>query len=137
MSGMDPLSLAVEISGNAARTMEYASKHISGWVFSALGDKTAEFIPFVQDGYLHGQAMRWVTGKTAGSVKMWSGRKRKKEDAWYVRPGVGIRGSLNYLYRWIGTPHEFMAPGFERFVAMARIPDYIGGKVKERFDGLE
>jgi hypothetical protein len=106
--------LKVEISGDAQERIERARDHIQGWITTFTGDIAQEGSAFIKDRYLRGQALRRLTGETFGSVKQFY---VKKTRTWYIRPGVGVRGSLNYLARWIGTDREFMQPGFDRFLA--------------------
>jgi hypothetical protein len=43
---------------------------------------------------MSGQTLARRTGETAGSVRQY---RDKRKGAWAVRPGVGVRGGLNYL----------------------------------------
>ncbi len=61
----------------------------------AVADAAADYRDFLKSGYLSGQALGVVTGETRESVNIFQYRRRKGQ--WAVRPGVGIRGSLNYL----------------------------------------
>ena len=110
--------LKVDISGDAEARLNRARSSISFWVISATGDIAREGADYIKDRYLRGRALDRITGTTAGSVKQFYD---KKEKSWYIRPGVGIRGSLNYLARWTGTRREFMQTGFNRFLASRNV----------------
>ena len=90
--------------------IEYAAKHLSSWVTMALGDEAHNLERVIKSDYLSGQALKKVTGQTYNSVQAFFFRN----SVWRVRPGVGVRGNLNYLARWTGTEHEFMQPAFDR-----------------------
>ena len=105
------MNQCVEISGTAVRA--------TGRVLSALGtlspvevgDMAHEAVEFIRNNYLRGQALERITGETYESVHAYY-----VNGEWWIRPGVGIAGCLNYLARWVGTDREFMRPGFDRFL---------------------
>ena len=66
---------------------------------------------FTKVNYLMGQKLNRKTGETFQSVKFF----KLKNFVMGVKPGVGVRGSLNYLNKWIGTDKEFMAPALKQF----------------------
>jgi len=70
----------------------------------------------VRKGYLSGQVLGVITGQTRKSVKA----VRKDKGVYVVRPGVGIRGGLNYLRRFERGDRPFMGPSFEAFRAGGR-----------------
>lgn len=120
--------LHIEITGDAPKRAKSAEKYIKTWIRSAIGDLAHDAIQFIKDNYLVGQALNRRSGLTCNSVKQfWV----KNEQAWYLRPGVGVPGSQNYLARWIGTPREFMRPGFERYLA-SRDPE---GLIAKKIEG--
>jgi hypothetical protein len=61
----------------------------------ALNQVADDYRAYLIDNWLRGQALGVRTGETVGSVKLF--RYKKKKGQWAVRPGVGIRGSMNYL----------------------------------------
>lgn len=70
-----------------------------------------DFASYVKYNYLMGQKLKRRTGRTFQSVKFF----KIKDKQMGIRPGVGIRGSLNYLGRWTGTRREFMSPALGKF----------------------
>jgi len=79
-----------------------------------ISDAIAEaYAKFVRERYLSGQVLAIRTGATLGSVKFF----KLKTGVFGVRPGVGIRGSLNYLYRFERGARPFMGPSFRAFKA--------------------
>lgn len=111
---------------------DIASARLDAWVRYALSEDANEFAEYVKDTRLSGssslekgsfkQPIRRITGELYGSVKAWTSKATgKRARTLYVRPGVGIQGSLNYLARWCGTPLEFMKPSFREFSRGQRI----------------
>lgn len=121
--------LDIEIGGDAIGRVRTVRKHLAGWITTATGDIAKEAGDFIKSYYLNGQALEKRTGLTYRSVKQFY---VKRESAWYLRPGVGVPGSQNYLARWIGTEKEFMQPGFERYVASRDVPMRIVRKVEAK-----
>jgi hypothetical protein len=105
--------IKVEVGGDAIGRVRRASKHLSAWVQTATGDLAHEGADYIRMNYLRGQALNMRTGLTYRSLgQFWV----DSEKSWYIRPGIGVPKSQNYLARWIGTPREFMKPGFARFL---------------------
>jgi hypothetical protein len=127
MSGKQ--GIHTEVSGDASRRAANAAKNIKNWVRTATGDIANEAGRYIKNNFLHGRALNLITGQTHDSVKQWYS---KKDDSWYIRPGVGITGSLGYLAKWIGTSHEFMAPGFKEFLGTRDVSQEIAKKVERR-----
>lgn len=129
------MMLDFKFSGDTPRMVRYASEHLAAWVLYGLGDASHEFIPFVQYEYLRGQVLNRITGETSDSVQAWHPRKWKNgEQTYFIRPGVGIDGNLNYLYRWIGTEYEFMRPAWEHFTAIRSVGDYISRNIDKMLE---
>lgn len=116
------MNIKITVTGNAGDQVERLRKKLPTWVRHGLGDYAHDFSYYIRQSWLHGKALQYVTGTTAYSVKAFYDRKTR---SWYIRPGVGIRGSLNYLARWIGTPHEFMKPGFTAYSSAHKITDVV------------
>lgn len=102
-----------QIEGDALDRVGRSSALLETWIRSATGDIAHGAGEYIKRGYLIGQALSKRSGLTYGSVKQFYA---KREKAWYLRPGVGVRGSLNYLAKWIGTDKEFMKPGFDAYL---------------------
>jgi hypothetical protein len=79
---------------------------VMNWV---VAEVSLTFAEYIRKTYLRGRAMNYLSGQTYESVKFF----KKKDNQMGVRPGVGVRGSLNYLHRFIGTEHEFMQPAYK------------------------
>lgn len=77
-----------------------------------LAEASKNYALFVKIGYLTGNPMKRRTGELFKSVKFIR-TKGKPELSYTVVPGVGIRGHLNYLNRYVGTDKEFMKPSFK------------------------
>lgn len=112
--------LSIDIKKDGA--LKYAAEHLAAWVTMALGDEAHNLERVIKGNYLSGQALNKITGKTYDSVQAFFFRN----TIWRVRPGVGVRGNLNYLARWTGTEHEFMRPAFDS------VKDSIARHVEER-----
>lgn len=82
----------------------------------ATAEVAKRFADYTKRNYLLGQSLNRVTGETYNSVKFF----KQKEMQMGVRPGVGIRGSLNYLNKYIGTSKEFMKPSSNEFKTSGR-----------------
>lgn len=64
-------------------------------ITSYMGNQISEsFSEFLINRQMSGQTLRQRTGRTVDSVKF---GKDRKNGSWWVRPGIGIRGALNYL----------------------------------------
>lgn len=68
---------------------------------------------YLQQRYLSGQVLGVRTDETRGSVKFF----KLKTGVFGVRPGYGITGRLNYLYRFERGDKPFMRPSFDAYVA--------------------
>ena len=79
-----------------------------------LAEASKNYALFVKIGYLTGSAMKKRTGELYKSVKF-QRTKNKPQLSYTISPGVGIRGHLNYLNRYIGTSKEFMEPSFSEW----------------------
>lgn len=109
----------IEISTQTNIRMKKLSKTIgsinkerlSTWVRFGAREAAEQYTQYVKFGWLSGKALDVRTGKTRDSVRPWTNKKKQI----FVRPGVGIPGSLNYLGRWTGTSREFMRPSFRAF----------------------
>lgn len=115
----------------AAKKYEKAAKTLDTWIKIGVGDYAHDFIPYVQQNYLHGQALKRLTGETEESVNTWYSKRKK---TWFVRPGIGIAGSLNYLGKWVGTSKEFMRPAFAAFSASNDLEKKIAEKIKRNLE---
>lgn len=118
MSDNDSLTIVIKKDG----ALKYAIEHLPKWVTMALGDEAHNLERVIKSDYLSGQALNKITGKTYDSVQAFFFRN----TIWRVRPGVGVKGNLNYLARWTGTEHEFMRPAFDS------VKDSIARHVEER-----
>lgn len=85
-----------------------------------IAEAAKDYTKYVKEGYLSGNPMRKITGQLFGSVKFVR-TKNIKSLSYTVLPGVGVKGNLNYLNRFIGTDKEFMAPSFKRWKDTKRI----------------
>lgn len=104
---------------------------LSRTVIRAEGDIAKKGATYIKRNYLRGQAMRKRTGETYNHLKLFYS---KKEKAWYIRPGVGVKGSQNYLARYIGTKREFMKPGWASYLAQTDAQGYIARKLQKLID---
>ncbi len=117
------------VSGDAQDRIDRSRVYLESWVRSAVGDVAHEAGDYIKRYYLSGQALDVRSGLTRRSIKQFYD---KREKAWYLRPGVGVRGSLNYLAKWIGTDKEFMVPGFKSFMAVRDIEGDIMKKIEAK-----
>lgn len=117
------------VGGDAKKRVEDSTKYLNTWIKVAIGDASHEIVPYIKDRYLSGQALNKITGTTYGSVQTWYSQKKK---AWFIRPGVRVAGSLNYLGKWAGTEHEFMQPAFDSWMATHDLADKIAKKVDKK-----
>lgn len=78
-----------------------------------LGEYGDEMARWISEHYLHGQAMRRITGTT---IKAFGVRWSRREKAYVLSPGYGVQGSQAYLNRYVGTKHEFVRPGYNVYI---------------------
>lgn len=100
-------------------------------VNGALGDVSSEAIKFIKKNYLLGQSLRKITGETYEHVGQYY---VAKTGSWFIRPGIGIRGSQNYLARWLGTDKDFMHRGFTAYAATLNISERVDQAVQKFID---
>jgi len=124
-----------DIKGMVGGLSKVARKRLNSWVSFALSEEANDYAEYVKANYLMGNPVRRITGELHGSVKAWTSRKsRNGIRGLYVRPGVGIQGSLNYLAKWAGTPLEFMRPSFAEFRTGERILRAVKRNVDKQLD---
>lgn len=118
-------------------------QRLGAWVQYALRSEADDFTEYVKNSWLSGQAMNRRTGELYNSVKPWTPKGRPKKGLFsnvqgvYIRPGVGIPGTLNYLGRYIGTEKEFMIPAFEQFTALGRVQRAVEDNVAKMLDKVD
>jgi hypothetical protein len=119
--------LQMLFTGNAPRDFRKISASLSSWARAGMSDVAAEASIYIKNNYLRGQSLEYRTGLTFRSLKQFY---VKSEKTWYIRPGVGVKGSQNYLAKWVDTSREFMKPGFRRYLqhrnASEKVRDMIG-----------
>jgi len=101
----------ISIEGNLQRALLQFNEDLPKVLNYLTAEVAHKFADYTKRNYLLGQALHKRTGRTYNSVKFF----KKKNMQMGVRPGVGVRGNLNYLNKWIGTEHEFMAPAARSF----------------------
>lgn len=79
-----------------------------------LAEASKNYATYVKLGYLTGNPMGLRTGQLFESVKFLR-TKGRPELSYTVMAGVGIKGNLNYLNRYVGTEKEFMRPSFQKW----------------------
>lgn len=114
-------------SAKVSKDIKKISTSVQQWCRFAVGKEADSFRDYVKSNWLKGKALQYRTGQTHDHVKVWA-----KGSSVYVRPGIGIPGTQNYLGRWIGSSHEFMRPAFREFSASGRIEK----AVKENLDKM-
>ena len=129
--------MKIEVSGNAKENFQYTQNHLEKWLISAVGDKAHEYKSYVVGSFE--QYLTNRTGETRSSIQAWIPKRniKKKLAEWYIRPGVRIKGMLNYLYKWVGTDKDFMGGSFEKWSKNAQIDEYADKEIKKRFDKLK
>lgn len=92
------------------------------WVRWAVGQESDKLIKFIRENYVSGQRIDVITGEIRDHIGTWIQRKRngKSVVVQVIRPGKGIQGTHNFVGRWTGTWHEFMAPALADFGGSAR-----------------
>jgi len=75
-----------------------------------------DYARFVRERYLSGQVLGVQSGQTRASVRFF------KEDVarFGVRPGVGVKGRLNYLLKFERGDRPFMEPSFREYQSTRR-----------------
>ena len=129
--------MKIEVSGNAKENFQYTKDHLNKWLISAIGDKAHEYKSYVKGSFE--QYLTNRTGETRDSIQAWIPKRnlKTKKAEWYIRPGVRIKGMLNYLYKWVNTDKDFMGNSFEKWYKTARIDNYAAKEIKKRFDRLK
>ncbi len=130
-----PKQTQEDIKNKVGGLSKIARKRLNSWVSFALSEEANDYAEYVKANYLMGNPVRRITGELHGSVKAWTSKKsRNGIRRLYVRPGVGIQGSLNYLAGWAGTPLEFMRPSFAEFSTGERILRAVKRNVDKQLD---
>lgn len=124
------LDMKAERKGHGVTRLRKALPKTANYIAAAIGEKYAQF---VRENYLSGQRLRSRRGITRASVKFF----KERRGIFGVRPGVGVRGRLNYLLRFErGTSRAFMRPSWRAFKASKRhhrIARETIGKLLEKF----
>lgn len=129
--------ISAAITGDAKRKVEYAKDHMQNWITMATGDKAKDLASLMQRS-VHPTYLKYQTGETQGSIQAYFRRKHKLDHGtWYVRPGVGVPGNLNYLGQWTGTGKDFWHGTFNQWVAFVDLAEYIGQRIEEHWNGLK
>jgi hypothetical protein len=114
--------IKISLGGKAPDVIQKLNAKYPAYVTMAIGDLSHSLADNIRSSFLHGKALEMITGQTEESVKAFY---EKRSQSWFVRVGVGVSGSLNYLAKWTGTEHEFMSPGFDEFKRNTNILDYL------------
>jgi len=96
-------------------SIETTAKRLNSAVQHSVGNSAHDACQYIKDTFLTGRALAKLTGETYDSVKVFYDKRAK---SWYIKPGVGINGHLNYLFKWIGTSKEFMKPGWQEYLSL-------------------
>lgn len=109
--------LSVDVRRYGERTFRdfiKAQPGIGNLIANAIAEKYAEYL---RRNYFSGQSFAVKTGETRRSVKFLKMDKIYPEGVFFVRPGIGIEGMLNYLYPFERGSRPFMKPSFASFDA--------------------
>lgn len=112
--------MRITIKDNIAERYEKLGKDLKSIYDYGLAEAAKEYSLFVKNGYLSGTPLKKRTGKTYDSLKFVR-TKGRPQLSYTITVGVGIRGNLNYLYRYVGTEYEFMAPSWSAWKSRKRI----------------
>jgi len=82
---------------------------------SSMGDVAHDMAAYIRSNFLSGKPLAMITRETHDSTRAY--QAKKGERGWFVDFGVGVKGHLNYLYRWRGTQRDFMTRGSRRYEA--------------------
>ena len=110
-------------SESLAARLETIEKRVGAWTYYELIKQAKAYRDEVKQNWLSGQALDVRTGFTRDSVWAWKNRRGEilVRVGAFDKEGHTIQGSLNYLARFTGTPHEFMRPAWTRFSAGNRV----------------
>ena len=100
-------------------------------VNGALGDVSHGAVKYIRQNYLRGQALRKITGETYKHLGQYY---LKQTGQWFIRPGIGVKGQMNYLARWLGTDKDFMHRGFAAYAATIDINGKVDSAVQKFID---
>lgn len=104
--------MRITIKDTVAVEYEKLGKDLKEIYDYGLAEASKNYALFVKIGYLTGNPMAKKTGELYKSLKFV--RTKGQPDLSYtIMPGVGVKGNLNYLNRYIKTEKEFMAPSFK------------------------
>ena len=127
-----------------AKRIGVSEEYLPKWINYVLNHDANEFAEYVRGYWASGQAINIVTGETHDTIMPFvpanKRRKLKTDDIYYsVRPGVGIRGNLNFHGRWAKPAyrqvgHEFMRPAFRAFTAGDRIQRDVQRNIDSGFE---
>jgi len=103
------MDLKVERKGDIKFTrFIQAQSKIGNYIVSEV---SKSFSDYVRNKYLSGQVLGVISGETKASTKFF----KQKTGVFGIRPGVGIRGSKNYLSGLSKYGYSFMNPAFNSF----------------------
>ncbi len=104
--------MRITIKDTVADEYERLGKDLQNIYDYGLAEASKNYALFVKLGYLTGNPMGKRTGELYKSLKFVR-TKNKPELSYTILPGIGVKGHLNYLNRYIGTEKEFMNPSFK------------------------
>lgn len=116
-----PNSTIESIRKQSEELSEISNDRLYAWVAYGERKSADEFVSYVKRSKLMGNPVHYRTGELMHSIGAVTPTKGKYKRKLIVRPGAGIKGCLNYLNRWVGTPLEFMAPAAREFSAGGRV----------------
>lgn len=103
--------MKVVLKDTITKPLKTFSKGLPNIYNYILGEVGKDFATYTKVNYLQGQKMKKRTGVLFNSVKFF----KEKDLRFGVASGVGVRGSLNYLNKFIGTKHEFFKPAVKAY----------------------
>lgn len=105
--------LRIEIDGQLLERMNRFGAALPKIMSYSMGDVAHDMAAYIRSGFLTGDPLGQITGETHGSTRAY--QAAKGERGWFVDFGVGVKGHLNYLYRWKGTRRDFLTRGSRNY----------------------
>ena len=119
---------------NFDKWRRYVSTHLQYNLNGFLGKAGNEAAAWISATYLHGKAMKRITGTTIGHFGVrWS----KRYKSFLLAPGFHIKGNQNYLAKYVGTKHEFVRPGFEAYFSRNNITPKLEAVIQKTLEGMK
>lgn len=110
LSAMEQAYIEVAIESGDGQ-LDYVAEAMPNVGNRMMAAVAGAYARYVKANAFRGQIFKKTTGRLYRST----GKFRIQKGVWAVRPGIGVRGSLNFMNKFERGAKPFMEPTFERF----------------------